>query len=403
MCSPPDGDDDLVGILRHDEIRGRLDTQPNVRAASKRLATVPGKVALVVRLLAEEHRCLLEASSQLFVTLEEDDVVTALDGGLRRHHAGRTTPDDDHFLFHARLGNLAVVELAAELRIDRATHATAHGRTRRALDAAQARPDGVLLAAIRLVHQVHVGEDVAGESDDVGLALGKDMLGRLDIGNVADAGHGDVKLFADDGGARDVEAQLLRIAWHHVLDVDRVEDPAARQVRVINVLLRRLEKGDDVLERGAAFDVFVLADAEVDGHVVAHGLTHGLHEPEREAHAVLEGSAVLIGTLVGKRREERAHQVAMRTVDEHHVETRIAQTHGRLAEEIDDLVHLLLGDLLEKVGVHVGVSHGTHALRPASALGCAMRPACRISHEIAAPYRCTSSTRRCNPGMSSSL
>ena len=57
----------------------------------------------------------------------------------------------------------------------------------------------------------------------------------------------------------------------------------------------------------------------------------------------------------------------------------------------------------KRSGSMSGVSHGTHALRPASALGCAMRPACRISHEIAAPYRCTSSTRRCNPGMSSSL
>ena len=44
----------------------------------------------------------------------------------------------------------------------------------------------------------------------------------------------------------------------------------------------------------------------------------------------------------------------MRAVDEHHVETRVTQTHGRLAEEIDDLVHLLLGNLLEQLGVHIG-------------------------------------------------
>lgn len=187
-----------------------------------------------------------------------------------------------------------------------------------------------------------------------GLALGQNLLGSLDVGDVTDASHGDVELLVDDGRARDVEAQLLRITRHHVLDVDRVENPAAREIRIIDIGFGRLEEGDDVLKRGAAFDVFVLADTEVDGHIIAHGLAHGLDELERKAHAVLEGSAVLVRTLVGEWREERAHEVAMRAVDEHHVETRVTQTHGRLAEEVDDLVHLLLGNFLEQLGVHIG-------------------------------------------------
>ena len=122
----------------------------------------------------------------------------------------------------------------------------------------------------------------------------------------------------------------------------------------VDVRRRRTQEGNDVLERRPSLDVFVLADTEIDGHIVSHRLTDGFDDLEREPHAILERTTVLVSALIGERREERARQVAVRTMDEHHVEPCVAKANSRIGELLNHLGHAFFRYLLELVGIHVG-------------------------------------------------
>ena len=145
----------------------------------------------------------------------------------------------------------------------------------------------------------------------------EDVLRELRIAQLPDRDHGH----AVDGvlhrrGVRDLETRG-----------DRGSPPwrCPRSRRRPHRAPRSLEgagEGDRVLGVLQPPIVALIGAAESDDqrHVVRHRGPHGVEALERKAHPILQRSTVLVGALVGERREEAREQVAVRGVHLDHVE-----------------------------------------------------------------------------------
>ena len=162
------------------------------------------------------------------------------------------------------------------------------------------------------------------------LPVGDDLLGLLRIGDQADRDRGHAGRLPD------------RLRQRHLIaraegDALRRRDAAGRRVDPVHAELLQL-RGEDarLLDVPAALDPVGPGHPNAHGHVGGNRGAHRLEDGEREAQAVLEGAAILVGAAVGDRREELVQQIAVRVVDLERIDAEPHRTLGRRDESLAD-------------------------------------------------------------------
>ena len=158
------------------------------------------------------------------------------------------------------------------------------------------------------------------------------MVGLVDV---ADGERGDARLVADAVGERRLKhAAVDGLRPRRGLsggDVDQVGAVLDEHARDLDRVLRlHAVRPDPVMRR----------DAHRHRPLVRPHLAYRTQDFEREAHAVLERAAILVGAPVGERRDERRHQVAVRVVQFQPVEADARGALGRTYELVADRVHI---------------------------------------------------------------
>ena len=253
-------------------------------------------------------------------------------------HAGDAAADHhDAFRFgqlaRTQVEALRVLGLAARTGVERAVHrmpATALART-----AAQARDarDDVLGATLRHLHRkLRVGQRRAPHAHEIGSLRCDELFGDGRVGNPADyrdryiddllelTGGSCVESRRDRGGRRDDTARCGRPLG----DVEQVDTRGPYHP----------SKGPRLVRAVASRYVVASAEAERDREIGADGVANGAYDLEREASPVLEGSPVLVTSLVAGGREELVDQIPVGAVNLDQVEARLFRAPRRGSERI---------------------------------------------------------------------
>ena len=274
-----------------------------------------------------------------------------------RLHAGRPAADDGDAdglrrRLHLRVGGVAAggVDGAGDLLLGHERFLPA------AAEAGDAAPDRLDLAVLRLHRPVGVGQDLAGQADEVGLAFGQDLLAVLGVAQ---------RVARDD---RDLHGLLHRLGGvgRPALRVGRrVEAGAGALLHAHGQVDRRaagplqdLRRLDPLLHAAAALAPLLERVADEDRVALAALLLDRVDDGEREAHPVLEAAPEPVGAHVEERAHELGEQVAVRGVELDGVEAGLLDPPGGLAEEVHqledlrdrggpDLLALLLGVLVD--------------------------------------------------------
>lgn len=110
---------------------------------------------------------------------------------------------------------------------------------------------------------------------------------------------------------------------------------------------------DRVLDLPALHVLFLLepiggADPEEQGHILGHQLAREVDNLQRQARAVLEAAAVLVGALVGRGGDEGVQEVAVGVVDLEHVEANVEGALDGRRPVFLELLNVLLRHLLDR-------------------------------------------------------
>ncbi len=108
------------------------------------------------------------------------------------------------------------------------------------------------------------------------------------------------------------------------------------------MLLRQLQKLNDLVNPHPAGDDLVAADTQLHDEARADSLPYRLQEHQREPAAVFKGAAVEVRPVVCQRGQELGHQVAVGSVDEHPVKAAAVQAVGAAGKVVDGLLDVLL-------------------------------------------------------------
>ena len=196
-----------------------------------------------------------------------------------------------------------------------------------------------------LVGKLRIGNALAPESDEVCPSLLDQQLGVLGLGKAAhsDDRHRHRPLdLADQVG---VEAAVGDARRPHELIVE-VDGPGHMDAVHAALLLQVSRHGGSVLDGLAALHLVAGVDAAENRQVAAGLAADVLDDKPGQAHPVFKAAAELVGAVVGALRDEGAHQIAVGTVNLHHVDTGLLGPAGSVAVALDDAVDLLIGDRL---------------------------------------------------------
>lgn len=243
--------------------------------------------------------------------------------------------------------------LVAGARVDQAAgDLAAEGVVEAGLVAADAGVDGLGAAGRGLGDEVGVGEEGAGQRDQVGAAVGEDLLG--DLGGVdavaGDEGYGDRAHqplgdpgvgAARDGGGDGGDAGLVPA------DAG-VDDRGAGGFDLLGEV-------DDLVEGGAAGDQVEHREAVDEDEVLADGGAGAADDLQRETHAVLVGTAPAVGALVGGGGDELVDQVALGAHDLDAVVAGELGEAGGADEVLDGALDLDVGQLVRDEGADGGL------------------------------------------------
>ena len=208
------------------------------------------------------------------------------------------------------------------------------------LVARQAQPDLLAGPGPCLGREVGVGDLPAHDADEVAVALGEGPLGLQRVFEPADADDWQLDRLAD--GRRDEQ----RVAGRHVhrrLDHEqRRRCHADRGVDVIDLAARLHHPGDGdrLVDRRAALDQLVAAEADPQRQPVADHPPHRRDELQQQPGPVLERAAVAVGTPVGGGGEEPAHDRRVAALQLDAVEATLGAVLGDGGVAGDDLVDL---------------------------------------------------------------
>ena len=185
-------------------------------------------------------------------------------------------------------------------------------------------------AVRRLDDQVRVGDRRPGEPDEVGVAVGQDPLGGVDARDPPDVDDGKV------GGRPGLPGHRRPFALVVEARLD-VADPAPVVADVEAEVVDRAvggergEHGPAVLDRLAAVDHLVEAQAQPDRDRPLDVVAHRLDDLPQESAAVLEAAAVAVGSVVRQRRQEPLQHVVVVGVQLEGVGVAFGGQRGRFA------------------------------------------------------------------------
>ncbi len=142
-----------------------------------------------------------------------------------------------------------------------------------------------------------------------------------------------------------------------------VDQASGRDAAIVNA--ERLGGGDiayRLVDVPAAFRPVGGADAHAERLIGRPGGPHRADNLEREAHSVFERTAIFVGAMVRKWREELVQQIAMGRVDLDQIEAGAQRPPGRGDEGRDDAVHVGTGGGARRMPVREGDGRGGHCL-----------------------------------------
>ena len=179
------------------------------------------------------------------------------------------------------------------------------------------------------------------------------------------------RLISSTSGALEAPVELSRRPHELVPQVDRPGDMDGIHTAL---LLQIGGHRGGVLDALTAVQLVAGVDAAEDGHDPARLAPDVLHDQPGQAEPVLEAAAELVGAVIGALRQEGAHQIAVGTVDLHHVQPRQLGPAGGVPVALDQAVDLVPGHLPgdlppagggDRAGRLQGVAgEGRTALRP---------------------------------------
>ena len=183
---------------------------------------------------------------------------------------------------------------------------------------------------------VGIAEEFAGEEDEVGLAGADDLVGLSGGGDHTYGPGGDGGFAADGCGVDDLVARADRDLLSWVIaaggDVDEVHA----------CLLEEFGEGYGLRKVPACAEGLggpvCGGDADEEWEMFRPRGADGADDFEREAGAIFEGAAVLVGAVVGERGEELVEEIAVGGVDFDKVEAGGAGAVGGGYEVGGDLV-----------------------------------------------------------------
>ena len=362
------GSDDVCIKAGESAQIGDFGVEADLDALTLDFSLVPLEELLVV--LFEGHcRCSEEQTAQLVGLLKDNGVVALLFKYDCCFHTADTAADDSDLLGGLGRSNVEAGVLhgggvqcaAAKVQgVDQSLHvlgALCLGEVEAAVVAADAGLDLVFAAFEDLVDPLVVNEVLTGDSNCVESA-GSDLFCSLERLHTACADNGSV------GEVLDVLNILQVAVVGHVLrrmcpvpcvvsTVVAVEHCIACVLEVLDGLLGLFHVTAPLLEVGlirhcALAPTLGLGDDGVTeryGEVIACILVDALNDLNGEAEAVLEGSAVLVGTVVPVRHGELVKQVAfVDCVDLNAVNAGVAETLCGLTESFDHFLDLGYGE-----------------------------------------------------------
>lgn len=126
----------------------------------------------------------------------------------------------------------------------------------------------------------------------------------------------------------------------------------------VHQILQALGNAAALFDVIAALEHLGAADAQLDGEAGTHGGPDRLQHLPDDAQAVLQTAAVFVGTAVVIGGQELVQQPAVARVNHDHLIARPLAQPGGLAETLDDLGDLLLGEGLDGDAVRADTVDG---------------------------------------------
>lgn len=127
-------------------------------------------------------------------------------------------------------------------------------------------------------------------------------------------------------------------AGRHVQEVDTALREEGRQPR-------GLVEGPTLLDLRDLLQPVGGTDPQEQGHVLGNHGPDALDNFQSQPHAVLKAATVLVGSLVGDRREELMQEIAVSVVDLNHIESSLDGTHSTAHKVRFELLDLAQGHL----------------------------------------------------------
>ena len=302
----------------------------------------PGLERLRVVLLAGDAGGHAQLPADLVGRLVQGHHVAALGGGQRRLEPGGPGTDDSHLagaaLDHRLQHQLGLVPRAG---VDQAAGALAvEDLVQAGLVAGDAGDDLVAAALGELVRQLGVGQQRPGHGDEIGLAVGEDLLG--DGGGMDPVGgdHRHVHQLAQGGGVLD-EGR----ARHRGDDRGHPglvpADPGGEHIHP--ALDESLGQRCRLLPGLAAGDEVQQGDAVAEQRIGAERLAHGGGHRERHCPSAVGTAPPAVPAPVRGRGQELVEQISLRAHDLDAVVAGLDRVPGRLGEVLDGAAHSATG------------------------------------------------------------
>ncbi len=177
---------------------------------------------------------------------------------------------------------------------------------------------------------IGIAQEFAGEQYEIGLASADDFVGLVRIRYHSDCSRQDFRFALDAFGERN----LVAGADLHFCVRDH---GAGRTIDQVDLpWFEFAGERDGIVQRPAAFFPICRGDADEQRESIGPDAANGLGQFEDEANSILKRSAVLIGAVVGERREKFVREISVGAVKLERFESGGEGAACGLGESVDD-------------------------------------------------------------------